>query len=89
MTFEQFKSRKMGEGFDEVLVREWAPNFENAPHEHPFDTDAVIAQGEYWLTVDGETIHYRMGDTFQVARGVTHSERYGPDGAIFWAARKN
>lgn len=88
-TFDSFKHRKMAEGFNEVLTREWAPGFENPPHEHPFDTDAIVAQGEYWLTLDGQTTHYRAGDAFQVARGITHSERYGPDGAVFWAARKN
>ncbi len=88
-TFEAFQARKRQEGHDEVLLREWAPNFANEPHTHPFDTDALVAQGEYWLTMNGQITHYKAGDTFQVARGVLHSERYGPEGAVFWAARKN
>lgn len=88
-TFESFQRRKLREGYDEVLVRVWASGFANEPHVHPFDTDAVVAQGEYWLTMDGQTTHYQAGDAFKVARGITHSEKYGPDGAVFWAARKN
>lgn len=87
-TFDAFKNRKLAEGYDEVLTREWAPGFENEPHEHPFDTDAVVAQGEFWLTINGQTTHYLAGAAFKVARGITHSERYGPEGALFWAARK-
>ena len=88
-SFDTFQTHKLREGYDEVLLREWAPDFSNAPHSHPFDTDALVVQGEFWLTVDGRTAHYRAGDRFQVARGVLHAERYGPQGAVFWAARKN
>lgn len=84
-----FTQRMLAQGFDEVLVREWAPGFENAPHEHPFDTEALVVQGEFWLTVDGQTRRVATGDTFALARGIRHSERYGPEGATFWAARKN
>ena len=88
-TFEAFKTLKLKEGFDEVLIREWAPNFANDPHDHPFDTEAVVAQGEYWLTMNGKTTHYKTGDLFKVSRGAIHSEKYGPEGSVFWAARKN
>lgn len=88
-SFAAFQDRKRKEGFDEVLVREWEPHFANEPHTHPFDTDAVVATGEFWLTVGGKTTHHTTGDRFLVARGVLHSERYGAHGATFWAARKN
>ena len=88
-TFEDFQAQKLKEGYDEVLQRVWEPHFANEMHAHPFDTDARVAQGEYWLTINGQTIHYTTGDTFQVASGVMHSEKYGAECAIFWAARKN
>jgi quercetin dioxygenase-like cupin family protein len=88
-TFESFRQRKLAEGFDEVLIRVWDPGFENEPHAHPFDTDAVVAEGDYWLTMNGQVTHLKMGDVFKVARGVVHSEKYGAQGAVFWAARKN
>ena len=88
-TFELFRAHKLSEGYDEVLVREWAPGFSNEPHSHPFDTDALVVYGEFWLSIDGQTTHHHAGDRFQVARGVMHAERYGSQGAVFWAARKN
>ncbi len=88
-SFEDFKIRKLSEGYDQVLLREWDANFANEPHVHPFDTDAIVAQGEFWLTLNDQTTHYQTGDAFKVARGVTHFEKYGPEGAVFWAARKN
>lgn len=88
-TFEAFKTRKLSEHYDEVLVREWAPSFANEPHEHPFDTDAIVVKGEFWLTMNGQTTHHKAGDDFAVVHGQTHSEKYGSEGAVFWAARKN
>ena len=88
--FETFKSQKLSEGFDEVLVRDWAPNERNQPHQHPFDVDALMVSGTFTLTIDGQqSRHLQPGDRFQVPRGVTHHEAYGPQGAVFWAARKN
>jgi quercetin dioxygenase-like cupin family protein len=89
ITFEAFQARKLSEGYDEVLTRDWAPGFSNEPHSHPFDTDAVVAHGEFWLIRNGTITHLPAGSSFKVARGEQHSERYGSDGAVFWAARNN
>jgi len=89
ITFEEFKTRMLHQGFDEVLVREWAPFLENEAHTHPFDVDALIVEGDFWLTCDGKTTHLRAGDTFTVARDTHHSEKYGAKGCVFWAARKS
>lgn len=89
MNFETFKQEKLAEGFDEVLERRWEANFENEVHTHPFDTSALMVQGEYWLYIGDNVRHLRAGDRFQLARDVPHKERYGPNGATFWAARKN
>lgn len=88
-TFDQFRDEALARGADEVLVREWGPSVQSAPHEHPFDTRALVVRGEFWLSVDGRTQHLRAGDTFELGRGVPHTERYGPEGATFWAARVN
>lgn len=88
-TFEAFKTRKLNEGYNEALVREWEPGLILDPHAHPFDADALVVKGEFWLTMNGRTTHYKAGDAFKVGRGMTHSEQYGPEGAVFWAARKN
>jgi hypothetical protein len=88
-SFESFRDQALASGYDEALLREWAPHFANETHSHPFDTHALVARGEFWLTVGGLVQHFKTGDTFDVARGVEHAERYGPEGATFWAARRN
>lgn len=44
--------------------------------------------GEMWLTVEGSTRHLLPGDRFELAAGVLHAERYGPQGATYWVARR-
>jgi quercetin dioxygenase-like cupin family protein len=87
--FEEFSAQALDEGFDEILVREWKPNHETPTHEHPFDVRAQMVQGEFWLTLGDKVLHLLPGDTFRVPRHTPHSEKYGPQGATFWAARAN
>ena len=88
-TFEAFAAAARAEGCSEVLERRWAPGQVVATHEHPFAARAVIASGEMWLTCGNETRHLGPGDTFQLASGERHAERYGPEGAVYWVARTN
>lgn len=88
-TFEAFKAAAEQQGFDEVLVREWQAHHETPEHDHPFDVQAQMVSGDFWLTINGQTRHLRPGDTFSVPRRTRHAEKYGPQGATFWAARAN
>ena len=88
-TFEDFEAEARAAGFDEALVREWAPETVLDTHTHAFDADAAVIQGEMWLTCEGNTRHLVPGDTFALAREVPHAERYGPLGATYWVARRN
>ena len=87
--FEAFRTDAHLRGFDDVLVREWAPGLATGTHEHPFDVEARVVRGEVWLAVDGQTRHLQAGDAFTLARDLPHAESYGPDGATFWVARRN
>ena len=87
--FDAFKSTQLAAGFDEVLERSWPPNTVLDTHTHPFDVEALLVQGEMWLTVNGNTQHLRPQDRFTLARDVPHDERYGHEGASYWVARKN
>jgi quercetin dioxygenase-like cupin family protein len=87
-TFEQFAQQAAEQGFDETLVREWNAHHVTELHQHPFDTSALVVRGEFWLTVAGETTHLKAGDRFALGRHIEHSERYGSEGATFWAARR-
>jgi len=88
-TFEDFTAAAHVSGFDEVLERRWAPDTELDVHTHNFDAEAVVTQGEMWLTCDDVTRHLSNGDTFTIGRQVPHSERYGSQGATYWVARRN
>lgn len=86
--FEEFQAEALAAGFDEVLERIWAPDTVVARHTHPFRAQALLIQGEMWLTVGAQTRHLRSGDGFELAAGEVHEERYGPQGATYWVARR-
>ena len=88
-TLESFTKQALDEGFDGVLVREWAPDLVLDTHTHPFAVSAYVARGEYWLTVGDQVKHLKTGDSFRLARDVAHAERYGAQGATVWVARAN
>ena len=48
----------------------------------------VVVRGEMWLTVGGSTRHLLPGGTFELSVDVPHAERYGPEGATYWVARR-
>jgi quercetin dioxygenase-like cupin family protein len=87
--FHAFQAQARGEGFDEVLSREWAPGVVLDTHTHPFAVKALVVAGEMWLTVGDDTRHLQAGDRFELDREVPHAERYGPAGATYWVARRN
>lgn len=87
-SFEAYRARRLEAGADEVIERRWPPSQIVETHTHPFDADAVLTEGEMWLTCGGETRHLRVGDTFHIPALTPHSERYGPVGAAYWVARR-
>jgi len=89
LNLESFTAQAMDEGFDEIVVREWAPNLEIDTHTHAFAVSAQVVRGEFWLTVNGQTRHLPEGASFRLARDVPHAERYGAQGATVWVARAN
>ncbi len=86
--FGDFTLDALARGFDDTVVRRQPANTATGPHAHAFDVDAVLADGEMWLTCRRRTLHLLPGDNFSLAAGTRHSERYGPDGATYWVARK-
>lgn len=88
-SFEAFEASAREQGFDEVIVREWAPGQVLETHRHPFEVKAWVVRGELALTDGDGTRVVRAGESFQLAREAPHSERYGSEGATFWVARRN
>lgn len=89
ISFEAFEADTLARGFDEVQVRSWTSNAVVESHTHPFSVEALVVQGEMWLTVGTDTRHLLPGDTFKLERELPHSERYGAEGATYWAARRH
>lgn len=89
MDFGSFADSMKKQGFDQVAERVWEPATIVEEHSHPFHARALIVQGEMWLTVDGRTQHLLPGGTFELPPNLPHAERYGPEGATYWVARRN
>ncbi len=88
-TFETWKQEALAEGFDEVLERDWPPGTVLESHVHPFALRARVVRGAMWLTVADEVRALHPGDAFALDANVPHAERYGPEGATYWVARRN
>ncbi|MEO8506851.1 MAG: cupin domain-containing protein [Betaproteobacteria bacterium] len=88
VTLEAFEASARAEGYDEVVVRQWAAQTIVETHTHPFALRARVVKGEMWLTVGEEVRHLRPGDSFALDRDVPHAERYGEEGATYWVARR-
>ena len=89
LTFEAFAAAVKSRGYDEVLERVWKPLQVADTHTHPFAVKALVVQGEMWLVVGNAEQHLLPGDVFTLERGMPHIERYGAEGATYWAARRN
>jgi hypothetical protein len=89
ITFDEFKKQSLATGAHEVLERKWAADTLLQTHTHSFSAKALVAEGELWLTTEGNTKHLTVGGTFELSSGTPHSERYGPEGATYWVARTN
>ena len=89
VSFEAFEAAARELGFDEVIVREWAPGQVLDTHRHPFAVQAWVVRGEVALTEGDSTRVLHAGQGFQLAREAPHAERYGPEGATFWVARRH
>lgn len=88
-TYEAFEREHRARGFDEVLERVWQPHQVLDTHTHPFAVEAVVVAGDLHLTCGGQTRHLQAGDRFAIGIEEPHSERYGAEGAVFWAARRH
>ena len=89
-SFDDFAQALRAQGFDEVIERQWPSGQILPTHTHPFAVDALVVAGELWLGCGGGAPrHLRAGDRFTLAAHQPHDERYGPDGATYWVARRH
>ena len=76
-------------GFDEVLERLSAPLPVLGTQAHPLAVQALVDDGDMWLTQGDGTRHWCSGDRFTLQRDEPHADRYGKVGATFWVVRRN
>lgn len=88
-SFEAFRAEHLAQGFDEVLVREWAPGQVVAEHTHPFGVKALVVRGGLVLGCREGERTLTPGHRFELAADEPHTEHYGPEGATYWVARRN
>ena len=48
-----------------------------------------MVRGELVLNCGGQESRLSAGQSFELPRHTPHEERYGPQGATFWVARRN
>ena len=83
-----YRARLAANGYTEVL--EWTidPHFSNELHEHPYDVQLYITDGELTFTTPSGDQTFRVGDVCVVPRNMRHRERYGEAGAKLVIGRR-
>ena len=84
----QFRATLAQDGFNEVLVREWAPDLVLADHDHPFDARLLVLRGGLTLTRAEGPEWFGEGQGCEVPRGTRHAEHYGPAGCTVLVGRR-
>lgn len=81
MDESQYRARLAQLGCTVPIRVEWAPGHFRASHTHAFHACGIVTRGVFTLeTADGPRL-LQAGDLFELAAGIFHEERVGPDGA--------
>ena len=83
-----FRAELAAEGFPEPQLVERSSDDMPSEHTHEFTATALILAGEFSVVTRDRTTTCRAGDTFTLAAGVPHYERYGAEGARFLISKK-
>lgn len=75
------------EGYEVTVWRDPADRRYD-PHRHGDDERLQVLRGRIVLRVDGRDFPLGPGDGLELPRGVVHSARAGPDGAVYLIARR-
>jgi len=87
MTRSDFKKSLARDGY---TMRESAqpPNKLFPDHVHDTDLRLYILTGEIVAIYNGQTLTFKVGDSFSMAAGVRHLEEIGPEGATYLVGEK-
>lgn len=81
-----FETKASSQGYA-IVKRSVGPSEGLDDHDHDYDVWGLVTEGEFQITVDGETRRYPTGSEFRLEAGCPHSERAGPDGASLVVGR--
>ena len=84
----KFETEACEQGYAEIVDRRMEANTLKPEHAHEFDARLLVLEGAIMIAAAGTERTYRAGDTFSMSAGCRHSERSGPDGARYLAARR-
>jgi quercetin dioxygenase-like cupin family protein len=88
MTLADFERSTTAEGFAAPVRVERDATYALGVHQHPFHARALITEGEITLVVAGVSRTYRPGDSFDLPENTPHEEQAGPQGVVYFSARK-
>lgn len=88
MNKDDFAAQVSRQGFETLVEVEREPNGMMDKHSHPFDSKALILEGEIRIVVAGAERTYRQGEVFELSNGTEHVEYYGPQGVRYLVGRK-
>jgi quercetin dioxygenase-like cupin family protein len=88
MTADEFSRSLRAQGFQELVTVEREPDGVLGLHSHPFESKALILDGEIRITVEGTATTYLPGDVFHLEHSQEHRESYGPQGVRYLVGRR-
>ena len=87
MNEAEFEQALRQDGY-QVVRRDMEPGRVAPEHDHPWDTRGMVVAGEFTIGIAGDSTTYGKGQVFEVAAGVQHAERHGPDGGHLLVGRR-
>ncbi len=86
MNETQFEVDARRQGFDDVRLVELPPAEINAVHNHAFDFQGFVLDGQITISMDGTATPYTEGGVFVVPAGHLHQETVARGGVRFVSA---
>ncbi len=88
MNEEEFARQLEHNGYAAGQFKDFPPNADGPMHTHDFSVMLMVVSGKFTLArEDGETT-YGPGEVCELAAGVAHTERTGPEGARVLSGKK-
>ena len=83
-----FREKMKQDGYGEVFLREFDPDYAEDTHTHEFGASVLVLDGEISLTLADRVVTCKAGDIFALDANIPHAEQVGGAGVRFLAARK-